>query len=503
MSDATLNLRVLGNHGQPTSYDVVARVESIGVRDGPRAAFDTVVPSTAAGGVDVRVDAGAYNVQLFLADGRILQKACDVGHGETAPLLFEETDVRHTGFSLQEASGTASLAAMLSAAVSGRREPRTAPATQRAQAAGGTVVSNKGAASRKSSPEKKHRNMIATGATKSERLGRAAAPNAGKRVSGAGSLRVGASRARQTKAQAEPHGAPPIRRVRRSAETTETNSLYVSEPGSLEGSASWAQLASGPGLWPEMRWTRVRADEATDDAAIWRLHADLAERPLGAGRVWGLVRTKKNVEIVSIPAPWRCAGSGASSPIDVLVDGTVGGRAGTTVAVHDKALDGLLSYLDRGRLASVRPMLEGLERAGVIERTIDKKRSNPLAACAAAYVGLAVLGSDAQARWDAWLPNIMNWFPRIADGAVVHARRILIRPKTADESGQLLSALERAFEAGVPYYSSGLLMMREMLELLEGDHARAGELLEQVAPVAARCDPRQMFTVLRYPEAKR
>ena len=498
MSDATLSLKVLSGQGRPSPYDVVARIEPIG--GGSSGTVDTVVPSSADHGWDVPLDAGAYNVQLFLADGRILQRACEIEPGQILPLVFEDPVVASYGFSLQEASGTASLAEILQAAVSGRRETSGAIVEARPTVRGDRRVPMARQASVKPRIPKAA-SPTRTVASGQKTVARSSVPR--KSGAGAGSFRVGLATSAKPAANPKSRRAIETRREPDRVRLDDANRLSVSPPGSLEGAASWERLATGPRGLGAGEWTRMRADQAADGAAIWRLPADVASGGTVAGRVWVLVRTEKAVEAVSIPAPWRCADTGVASPIDVLVDGTKGGRAGTSVAVHDRALDGLLSYLDRGRLGSVRPILDALERDGVIERTIDEKRSNPLAACAAAYVGLAVLGSSGQARWDAWLPNVMRLFPRIADGGVVHARRILLRPKTSDESGQLLEALERAFEAGVPYYSCGLLMMREMLELLEPDHARAGELLKRVAPVAARCDPRQMFTVLRYPETRR
>ena len=136
----------------------------------------------------------------------------------------------------------------------------------------------------------------------------------------------------------------------------------------------------------------------------------------------------------------------------------------------------------------------------VIESTIREKMRSPLAACAAAYVGLAIFEPSERERWDAWLPNLMNYFPWLPDGAIVHARRILQRPKHPREGDEALSALKRAYSCGIPYFAAGVLQLRDSLLLfsLKGDEART--MLDTVSRVASRVDPGQAFTVLRFPK---
>ena len=416
MSDGNLNLRVLGQGGGSSAYDVVARIEGMDVRV---PAVDLVLPSTATDGVDVTLNAGTYSVQLFMPSGRVLQQGFEVEAGTSAPLTFHEPPAGAASFSLQEASGDASLADVLGSALRNRPEPVTgAPAKVRR------------------TPAK--RPQSAGAATRSvARVQRTAA--AGPRASqiakgGLGRQQQAGGRVGRTKAGSYMEVAP-NREVRRRAPrpapvADPSAGLCLTPTGSFDGPDSWHRLASGPSGWGtgQETWEAANPDEERLGAAIWRLEPAVAGEFAGGARRWAVVRAGKGVEIVSLPAPWRCAGSGLLSPIDLLVDTRLGGRASSTVAIHDAALDGLLSYLDRGRLSALRPMVAALERSGIIERTIFEKMANPLAACAAAYVGLAVHEPAEQERWDSWLPNIMSRFPWLPDGAVVihqnsHERR--------------------------------------------------------------------------------
>lgn len=87
----------------------------------------------------------------------------------------------------------------------------------------------------------------------------------------------------------------------------------------------------------------------------------------------------------------------------------------------------------------------------------------------------------------------------VPDGAIVHARRIMLRPHSNDHSTALINALRKAVAAGLPYFGVGLQLLRDMLQVASVEHDDAKALLEQIAPAAARLDPRQLFTVLRFP----
>jgi hypothetical protein len=233
--------------------------------------------------------------------------------------------------------------------------------------------------------------------------------------------------------------------------------------------------------------------------ANWHLPPNIAGDGGAAQRVWAFVNLPGTTEAASIPAPWRCTATGELAGIDISINPITPGRAATSMTVHDPTLSGLLTYLGQGRLSSLRPMIEQMNSTGLIEEAILRKAENPLAACAAAYVGLAVLEPNEQERWVHWVPNLMSRFPWMPDGAIVNAHRMMLSPGPDARSADVLNALMCAYKAGIPYYSIGLQLMREMLSVLAPEEPLAADMLKNVVRISARSDPKQMFTVLRYP----
>ena len=55
-----------------------------------------------------------------------------------------------------------------------------------------------------------------------------------------------------------------------------------------------------------------------------------------------------------------------------------------------------------------------------------------------------------------------------------------------------------AVNAGPPFFSAGVALLREMLLLLSVDYPDLKPLADQASELAGRVDPTQIFTVLRY-----
>jgi hypothetical protein len=216
-------------------------------------------------------------------------------------------------------------------------------------------------------------------------------------------------------------------------------------------------------------------------------------------RLWASITYDDVIESVSIPAPWKLRFLSMAQVELAMNSDPDGLNARTSVAVNDPQMNGLLAYLGRGNLGPARTMLRDLDYESTIQTAIAEKEVNPLAACAAAYVGLAVFDAGERERWDAWLPNIMRLFPSIPDGAIVHARRIINRPKSALETAEALDALKTAFRAGVPYFTAGLLLLRDCLTLFAPSDPEARRMLETASRFVSRLDQSQVFTVLQYP----
>ena len=285
----------------------------------------------------------------------------------------------------------------------------------------------------------------------------------------------------------------------------------VSKGSPRSGGAPAIEFYSTPGrtgwIWdgallppfPRMPNADIRVSPPQGDGNVQLLRIDLA-RQHDDNRNWAMLSYDDCIEIASIPLPWRL-GSERMASVEMLLDrdpDTL--RARTSLAVRDPKLGGLLAYLGRGNLGPARTIFNDLDYGSIVHEAIGQKRLNPLAACAAAYVGLAVFEPGERERWDSWLSNIMDWFPSIPDGAIVHARRIINRPNGPSELSEALVALKTAFEAGLPYFTAGLLLLRDSLVLFAPRDEEARLMLEEVSRAASRVDQTQVFTVLQYPK---
>lgn len=270
---------------------------------------------------------------------------------------------------------------------------------------------------------------------------------------------------------------------------------------SLSQGAGMIDLES-PATIAALTWSNVESAENHGDSAIWRV-TDRIGATVMVPRRWARIELANGgLEVASLPLPWFCVGRSEFLPVDLMVDPSRQGGAATTVAIRDEQLAGLLAFLDRGQASAAGPLLAELEQANVIERAIYDKRTNPLAACAAAYVGLAVYPPNEREQWDHWLGNCMRLFPEIPDAAIVHARRLVLRPTSPTDNAVAAEALRTAYAAGVPYFSAGVFLLREMLTLLSADFADLAPLVQRANVLASRVDASQAFTVVRYARAE-
>ena len=219
-------------------------------------------------------------------------------------------------------------------------------------------------------------------------------------------------------------------------------------------------------------------------------------------RQWIAVRAQDVASLIAIPSPWRDE-SFNPVPMELMLESGDGSRRSTgTLTVRDATLGGLLAYLGQGRLASARTLVLGLNSEGLIARAIEEKGRNPLGACAGAYVGLAVFEPGEEEIWDRWLPNLMSWFPWLPDGAIVHGLRVFKRPGGSRELKSLRDILGTAYGRGIPYFTAGVLHLRDLLDVLASEEAgkddAVREMLSTVSSIASRLDPAQTFTTLRY-----
>ena len=425
--------------GEDDSRPVVARI--VGFDQASQAqpiVREMVVP--AGQSVEEKLPHGLYNVQLTLPTGRIIQRNVTIAEDTNESFRFFEDFAPGSGFSLQEASG---------------RDDKTRLA-KAATASGNTSEREYFSALRRSLDEEREFRSRPSVAYKVD-----------------------------PKNPPKPPEEPAPRPARPS------HASVAVEVG-LDPSDWGAQPAAGQA-------TPLEPAETFGDSALWRIAHDDPAPPTRATRRWARIALPDGrVELASLPLPWFCSASNTHAPAEVLVDPAREGGAATTVAVRDTRLAGLLAYLDRGQAGAARPMLKELERDDLIRGTIFEKMVNPLAACAAAYVGLAVYDPAEREQWDQWLGNCMSRFPDIPDAAIVHARRLVLRPADGADNDRAAAALRLAMAAGVPFFSAGVLLLREMLLQLCADHADLETLADKAGRIAGRVDPGQVFTVLRY-----
>lgn len=413
---------------------VVARIVGW-PRDGSEAIHrEMVVPAGEM--VEQQLPLGQYSVELTLSSGRILQRNVRISEDTHQDFQFLEDFAPGENFSLQNAIGGSDENILADAAI----------------ASGNTSSAEYAVALQKANAEA------------------ARSPKRRGFKAGVGNREL---------LQPNPPAPPPTARL----------SLSL-------GILDWDR--SNPFL--EGKAKPIEPEQMSGDSALWRIQssADFYEGPRPAYRHWARVEMPGDgIEMASLPLPWYCSGDRGSSAAEVLVDPARSG-AHTIVAIRDERLSGLLAYLDRGQASVAAPLLKSLENDNLIEDVINAKMVNPLAACAAAYVGLAVYPPGTAEKWDAWLANCMQRFPDLPDAAIVHARRLLLRPTTPQDNALAADALRAAMGAGIPYFSVGVLLLREMLLLLSADHKDLKPLAEVAGRLASRVDPGQAFTVLRY-----
>jgi hypothetical protein len=284
----------------------------------------------------------------------------------------------------------------------------------------------------------------------------------------------------------------------------------LSQLAEFSAEALWAGLTSAEdplvyfhrsGPQDEQHGTAAQVERKQHEGsvALWQV---TRPGPYDSPPAWLLLEAADSIEIARLPLPWLDTSRGQFVEAEALVDESPS-RSGArlSLTVRDSTLGGLLAYLSRGCTPAARVLLNSLDQQGLITQTIAKKGANQLAACAAAYAGLALFEPEERERWDRWLPNIMNWYGWLPDGAIVHARRMILRPYKADDRKEALNALKTAYRAGIPYFSAGVQHLRDGLFLYAPRDEEAKAMLDTVSRLARRIDIGQVFTVIRYPNS--
>ncbi|TCA23603.1 hypothetical protein E0H70_28110 [Rhizobium leguminosarum bv. viciae] len=208
--------------------------------------------------------------------------------------------------------------------------------------------------------------------------------------------------------------------------------------------------------------------------------------------------------VAFLPVPWN-SDYGDDAELELLLDPTRGAGRELRVSVVDEKRSALLSYLGTSQMREAAVAFDAYGLTEQIQFDMEAKRRNPLAAAAAAYVGLSFpVGDERRETWSPWLRNLMNWFPEIPDGAILAARDMMDRARTRDDLRDALSAFREAYRRGPPYFSAGVRLLLEGLTLFlhhSRDYGISRDTIRrmhrEVSNLALMTDPTQAFTVLK------
>lgn len=249
--------------------------------------------------------------------------------------------------------------------------------------------------------------------------------------------------------------------------------------------------------------------------ALWKFTSPEATFPIAMDQVEAGACTRK-VAIVTapndrflafLPLPWLSSDY-QSCHVELLYDhGRSDGRE-VRLTVSDAIHAPLLAFLGERNMVEATSAFGAGHFVEQIHEDILKKRRNPLAAAAAAYVGLGFAVGDARRdSWSKWLGNLINWFPAVPDGAILYARDRLDRAQDEEDLKDALTALVKAYRRGPPYFAVGLRYLRDGLGLFKDKADEYGFTTEEIsenykvaAEFALLTDPSQAFTVVRLPE---
>ncbi|MGO8600893.1 hypothetical protein [Rhizobium ruizarguesonis] len=115
----------------------------------------------------------------------------------------------------------------------------------------------------------------------------------------------------------------------------------------------------------------------------------------------------------------------------------------------------ILTYLSYGSIAAANQLAETLK---VADRFLQDKVSDPISAVAAGYF---LLRNNKLAERRNWVRNLMNWFPQIADGAILDAA-LGVKSDGVAES-DIRKSIDVALGRGLPVFSIGATLLHQAM----------------------------------------
>lgn len=155
---------------------------------------------------------------------------------------------------------------------------------------------------------------------------------------------------------------------------------------------------------------------------------------------------------------WRLVSLPPGGPVRVALTRSVaeeGDALDITVGRAEPDNELIMSYMARGAVAEADRLAEAWDAADLL---LYEKKQDPVSAAAGAYVLLK--NRRIQHRHD-WVANLVEWFPYMADGAIVSAALALQR-EGAKES-EVRSLIDLALGRGLPIFAMGASLLVETM----------------------------------------
>jgi len=115
----------------------------------------------------------------------------------------------------------------------------------------------------------------------------------------------------------------------------------------------------------------------------------------------------------------------------------------------------IMSYLARGAIADADRVADAWDAADLM---LYAKRHDPVAAAAGAYL---LLKNRRLQRRQSWVDNLVEWFPYLADGAIVSAALVLQREDAT--AADVRKRVDAALERGLPVFAMGATVLVETM----------------------------------------
>jgi hypothetical protein len=192
--------------------------------------------------------------------------------------------------------------------------------------------------------------------------------------------------------------------------------------------------------------------------------------------------------VLQLGAPriaWQCVSLPAAPVVDVTVSPRGENDLAVEVTTGSTEAEALLGYLRTGAVEGADVTAESL---------LQQKRRDPIAAAIGGYYLLRTANLD---RLSDWGPNLSQWFPWLADGAVINGWQHIHAGREHREDpdwhfGEARQQLIQAAQRGVPVYTEGLRLLVDGLRLLredgEAEDAELDAALTFIEPFAMAAD---------------